>query len=399
MLKTSEAPIDRLRQALPDALIILTAHEEMQRAADAAFPFVQEASFRWLTGIVEAGWWAIVTPQRYILIAPERDETKQLFEGGLTHEAALAQSGADTVVAKKDAEATLYTLAQEYSTVYTVGDDPYRAHYSFTLNPAQARLAKALKKHFDQIEDCRPHLARLRAEKTMAEQATIQKAVDITLEGFAAAKKGLSDVKAEYEIEAQLSYQFRTRGADGHAYDPIVASGAHACTLHYGQNNDPLEGKRLVLIDAGASVGGYAADITRTWAIGTPTKRERAVHAAVEAAHKKIIALIQPERTFASYQKKVDEIMKDALVSLGLLKDRDDTATYRTYFPHAVSHGLGLDVHESLGGNKAFKPGMVLTVEPGIYIPEEGIGVRIEDDILVTKTGHKNLSAALPTSL
>jgi len=143
-------------------------------------------------------------------------------------------------------------------------------------------------------------------------------------------------------------------------------------------------------------VGGYAADITRTYAIGTPSRREKDVHAEVEQAHQAIIDLIKPETSVKEYMAAVDDIMKQALRNLNLLKTPDD---FRRYFPHAISHGLGIDVHDSLGGFKAFQPGMVLTVEPGIYIPEEGIGVRIEDDILVTKDGNKNLSAALPTSL
>jgi len=152
----------------------------------------------------------------------------------------------------------------------------------------------------------------------------------------------------------------------------------------------------MVLIDAGAKVGGYAADITRTYAIGRPSDREIEVHAAVETAHKAIIDLIKPGFGMKDYHFQSDEIMKKALKSLGLL---NAPADYRKYFPHAVSHGLGIDVHDSLGGFETFQPGMVLTVEPGIYIPEEGIGVRIEDDILVTEEGNRNLSAALPTSL
>jgi Xaa-Pro aminopeptidase len=143
-------------------------------------------------------------------------------------------------------------------------------------------------------------------------------------------------------------------------------------------------------------VDGYAADITRTYAVGTPTDRQRAVHAAVETAHKAILALLKPGLSFAAYLSEVDQIMKQSLDSIGLLKTDSD---YHRYFPHAISHGLGLDVHESLGGHEALKPGMILTVEPGIYIPEEKIGVRIEDDILITEDGHRNLSGALPTGL
>lgn len=165
------------------------------------------------------------------------------------------------------------------------------------------------------------------------------------------------------------------------------------------RNDGDITPDGLLLIDAGALDGEYAADITRTYAMGVPTNRQRQVHAAVEEAHRLIIELIKPGVALKSYLASVDEIMKNALIQVELLKDRNDDDTYRKYFPHAISHGLGIDVHESLGGYKEFMPGMVLTVEPGIYIPEEGIGIRIEDDILVTKTGNENLSRALPTSL
>jgi Xaa-Pro aminopeptidase len=154
-----------------------------------------------------------------------------------------------------------------------------------------------------------------------------------------------------------------------------------------------------VLLDIGARSGGYAADITRTYAYGDPTKRQIEIHAAVQAAHHAIIKLITPNLAVEEYQREVDCIMIDALLSVGLMADRDDTDNYHKYFPHAISHGLGVDVHDSLGGPQFLQLGMVLTVEPGIYIPEEGIGVRIEDDILVTDSGNVNLSARLSTDL
>jgi Xaa-Pro aminopeptidase len=149
-------------------------------------------------------------------------------------------------------------------------------------------------------------------------------------------------------------------------------------------------------MDMGASYGGYAADISRTYVKGQPTKRQLEVYAAVEAAHQRIISLVEPMFSVEAYQVAVDKIMSEALSSIGLQSDKDGR---RRYFPHAISHGLGIDVHDSLGAPKYFAENMVLTVEPGIYIPEENIGVRIEDDILVTSSGHKNLSAGLSTGL
>jgi len=173
-----------------------------------------------------------------------------------------------------------------------------------------------------------------------------------------------------------------------------VAAGANACTLHYAHNRSKVMGRQLVLMDVGASYGGYTADITRTYAKGEPTKRQRQVHEAVEAAHHRIIGLIRPMLAVDEYQREVDAIMREAIASLGL---PSDDAALRRYFPHAVSHGLGIDVHDSLGSPRFLQAGMVLTVEPGIYLPEEGIGVRIEDDILVTAAGNENLSRRLST--
>ena len=151
-------------------------------------------------------------------------------------------------------------------------------------------------------------------------------------------------------------------------------------------------------MDVGVRYGGYAADITRTYAYGDITKRQQAVHARVAEAHLEIIDLLGPDVTVEAYQKDVRRIMMSALCELKLATSSDDSAAYGRYFPHAVSHGLGIDVHDSLGAPRYLRPGMILTVEPGIYIPEENIGVRIEDDIVITDSGHRNVSARLSTA-
>jgi Xaa-Pro aminopeptidase len=222
-------------------------------------------------------------------------------------------------------------------------------------------------------------------------------AAKLTCDTFSTVHTQLASFKTEAEIEAEFIYAFHKAGAD-HAYEPIVASGSHACTLHYVANSGKLRAREMVLIDIGARVDGYSADVTRTYC-RNPTKRQREVHAAVAEAERAIINLIAPGLPITDYLNQVDEIMKQALQDLGLLKDKNDTDTYRKYFPHAVSHGLGVDTHDSLGRPRYLEEGMVLTVEPGIYIPEESIGVRIEDDILVTKTGFENLTGQLPTAL
>jgi Xaa-Pro aminopeptidase len=280
-----------------------------------------------------------------------------------------------------------------------LGEPPYADHYDFMLNPAPKKLFEQLARTFNSVQDCRKTLAKLRAIKQPAEITRIKKAIKLTAEAFEHVKSLADAAQYEYEIEAEFSYFFRSRGASGHAYDPIVAGGKNACTLHYIENNARLKPRELLLLDIGARVDGYAADITRTYSIGEPTKRQIEVHAAVAAAQSEIIRLLKSGLPVEQYQNDVDKIMSRALKDLGLLRGQGDESTYRTYFPHAVSHGLGVDVHDSLGGPRTLQPGMVLTVEPGIYIPEEKIGVRIEDDILITEKGASNLSARLSTDL
>ena len=388
---------EKLRQTLDIKVpFIATGYQAMQLSGDMAVRFLQQADFFWLTGIAEPGWQLLLLKEEY-LVRPQRSHEESLFDGGISDAEATAISGVKNVISSDTAKELLEKQrAAGISKVYTAGGDAPYLKGSFTLNPAARALRRHLEKQFDEVEDVRPILARLRALKDTEEVALQRNALAATIEGFTTLKSKLHTLRYEYEAEAELSYIFRKKGTEGHAYEPIVAAGANALTLHYIHNIDPLPENGLLLIDAAARVGGYAADITRTYAIGTPTNREVAVHAAVEKAHFAIIDLIKPGVALSEYQAKSDEIMKEALRSLGLLKKPED---YRKYFPHAISHGLGIDVHESLGGYKEFMPGMVLTVEPGIYIPEEGIGVRIEDDILVTEDGNENLSADLPTSL
>lgn len=390
----------QLSERLGGGIIVLAAYAGMQLSADTEAPFVQEANFWYLSGIEEPDWQLIVDGARgkSWLVMPDVSETQRIFTGGVSANEAKRISGVDVVVTSDKADELLRQLARKHSVVHSIGDDPYAAHHSFTLNPAPKKVWQKLERIFNDVQDCRLELARLRAIKQPAELRAIQRAVTLTKQAFVHAKEQLPQRTTEYELEAEFTYLFRRHGAD-HAYAPIVAGGKNACTLHYGSNAEPLKKRSLVLIDIGARVDGYAADITRTYAVGHPTSRQLAVHHALEQAHQEIIALVGPELAIEHYQTHVDTIMKQALMSLGLLATPDDEVGYRRYFPHAISHGLGVDVHDSLGRPTKLLPGMVLTVEPGIYIPEEEIGVRIEDDVVITETGHKNLSKGLSTSL
>ena len=380
-------------------LIILAGYSLLQRSNDSAHSFEQEANFWYLTGITEPDWWVIIdgTANKSWLVAPDVDEIHRIFEGGMSFEEAKKVSGVSTVIAQKEAEALLRALAKKHSVAYALGEDPHKEFFNFIENPAQKKLWTVLNRIFNSTQDCRLELAKLRAIKQPEEITALRKAIGLTIDAFEAVKEKLPQLVYEYQVEAEFDYYFKKHG-NNHAYEPIVASGKNACTLHYEDNNSKLKQNNLLLLDVGARHNGYAADISRTYSVGNATKRQRAVHEAVERAHHDIISLLKPNLTVLEYHEKSDAILKQALADLDLIKDSDDES-YRTYFPHAISHGLGIDTHDSLGRPEYFMPGMVLTVEPGIYIPKEGIGVRIEDDILITKNGNENLSRRLSTGL
>jgi len=392
---------DRLISKLNGGVVVLTAYTGMQRSNDMSFGFEQEANFWWLTGIEQPDWWLIVDGTRHKswLVAPTLSHSQEIFDGSLPASEAKAISGVDEVMTRDDAKSLLRDLAKKHSVVHTLGEQPYAEHLEFSLNPAGRKLHEMLERTFNSVQDCRKDLAKLRALKQPEEIARMKKTISLTIAAFEQIKSSLDDFSYEYEVEAEFSYLFRRKAAKGHAYDPIVAGGKNACTLHYVDNSARLKKRELLLLDIGASHAGYAADITRTYAMGEPTKRQREVHAAVQTAQVEIIKLLRPDLSVEQYQRDVDRIMAEALMSLDLIRSADDEAGFRKYFPHAISHGLGVDVHESLGAPRFFQPGMLLTVEPGIYIPEEGIGVRIEDDILITDKGRTNLSARLSTDL
>lgn len=389
---------DALLQAVEGKLVIVTGYNRVQRSNDAAHPFTQEANFWYLTGIEEPDWTVVIdgSQNKSWLIMPDISDIHRTFDGGLSPEDAKGISDVDKVVTKDEALKLIRDLAKKHSLVYTVAAPPYSDHFNFNLNPSITRNWQNLERQFNQVQDIQKELAKLRAIKQPEEIAMIQRAINATIKGFEHVRTNMNTYKQEHEVDADISWTMRKAGAKGHAYDPIIAAGGNACTLHYSHNNSAIKNRQLVLMDVGASYGGYAADITRTYVKGSPTKRQLAVHAAVEAAHQQIIALIRPSLSVEEYHASVDEIMLATVASLGLGEGND---AMRKYFPHAISHGLGIDVHDSLGVPKYLIENMVLTVEPGIYIPEEEIGVRIEDDVLVTANGYKNLSGALSTGL
>ena len=242
----------RLSEALHGGIVVLSAYTGMQRGNDTAFKFEQEANFWWLTGIERADWWVILdnTRQKTWLVSPEISQSHQIFDGSLDEKEALAISGADSVVSEEEGGRLLRDLAKRHSIVYTLGDLPYAEHFGFHINPAQKKMHDLLKRTFNSVQDCRKDLAKLRAIKQPAEIEAIKKAIRLTTDAFSRVKSQLDEFSYEYEAEAEFSYLFRRAGAEGHAYDPIVAAGKNACTLHYTDNSARLK-------KAPASANGY----------------------------------------------------------------------------------------------------------------------------------------------
>lgn len=385
-----------LKKLNSGALVVITGYGEMQRMNDSAQSFEQEANFWYLTGIEYPDWWLILDGFHGTewLVAPEQSDIQKIFEGGYDDADITKTTGIKTILDRDEALRRLRQLTKKHTMVYTTAQPRYLEHATFQHNVAQADLKKILDRIFQNVQICNRDLAALRTIKQPKEISAIQKAVNITEQAFDRMRETMATAQYEYELEATLTYEIRRRGANGHAYDPIVAGGVNACTLHYSRNDARLSKKNLVLFDVGARYTGYAADISRTYALSVPSKRQLAVHTATVEVQRQCISLMKPGLLFKEYDERCEQYMKKALGELGFATDN-----YREYFPHAMGHGLGIDVHDALAGYEEMQPGMVITVEPGIYIREEGIGVRIEDDILITEKGHKNLSAHLSTDI
>ncbi|RTK95382.1 M24 family metallopeptidase [Candidatus Saccharibacteria bacterium] len=383
------------------APIVITAAGSLQQGSDYAYSFHQDGSFLYLTGLNNAELVLVIDRDREYLILPERSHVSDVFDGSYEAESFAKISGISEVLDYKVGWKKLATRLKRSKHVATLAPPaPYVDVLNLYTNPARAVLMEKIKTLNPDIEplDLRQHLAVMRMIKQPAELAAIQKAVDTTVKTFQEIQKKLPKLRYEYEVEALLGYGFRRRGADGHAYSPIVGVGQNACTLHYEENNDPLTENQLLLIDAGAQVNRYAADITRTFAIGQPTKRQRQVYDAVLEVHEFALTNLKAGISIRDNEKTVEQFMGEKLRSLGLIRNVE-REEIRKYYPHATSHFLGLDVHDGGDYDKPLESGVVLTVEPGIYIPEEGIGIRIEDDVLITATGIDVLSAKLPTVL
>jgi Xaa-Pro aminopeptidase len=394
----------RLRELfMGTAPIVLTAGGLLQRGGDSSYAFSQDANFWYFTGIDDPDVLLVMDKDREYLIVPDRDASRTAFDGNVSFEHLTERSGIRTVLGQKEGWDQLGGRLKKVKHVATLAAPAaYLERYGMFTNPARARLMVQIKEHNPAVEllDLNMHAVRLRMVKQAPEIAAIQQAIDIT----AATIKATTTVtkrtryQHEYQLEAAISQGFRSRGAAGHSFEPIVASGERACILHNVANAGELGKRELVVVDVGAEIEHYAADITRTIALGSPSKRQQAVYTAVLEVQEYAFSLLGPGTMLKDYEQALEHFMGEKLRELGLIKIIDHDSV-RKYFPHATSHFLGLNVHDVGDYERPLEAGNVLTVEPGIYIPEESIGVRIEDDVLITKAGIKVLSKKLPRVL
>lgn len=386
----------RLCEAISgDGLIVLPGYQKMQLQHDMAAPFWQEANFLWLTGITYPGWAVLidVATATTVLVRPDLTEVEQLFEGSLSDGEAMHSSGATEVISRVELRARVNAARAKGQVLYAL--KPETAHeLGMQPNPAHRQLLDELQLSDSDYHDTTPVLAKVRARKTQAELERITRAIAVSCDSFNAISSAIAQYASEAEIAADMTRDF-IRAGGRHAYDPIVAGGVHATVLHYDRpTTETLRKDQAVLIDVGAHIDGYNADITRTfYNDATVDSDVRAAIQRVAEAQRHMISFIQPGGSIREFFQRVDDSMMQVLVDLGWLHLGQKDQLSR-YFPHAIGHGLGADVHEWFGGYDTFQPGMVLTVEPGIYDAVREIGVRIEDDILVTDRGIENLSIA-----
>ena len=395
----------RLRELFTGrAPIVITANGLQQRGAiDSPHAFSQDANFWYLTGIDEPDIILVMDRDKEYLIVPSRSASREAFDGAVAYAPLMRRSGIKTILDEKAGWKQLGGRMKKVKHVATISPLPgYVEQYGIYANPARARLLERLKSYNGRLDllDLGQHLARMRMIKQPEELAAMQKAIDITVSAIKEAIRPakLAAYKHEYEIEAELGRGFRRRGADGHSFDPIIAGGKRACTLHNVANSGALAADELIIVDTGAEVEHYAADITRTIHPGKPSRRQRAVHAAVMDVQQYALALLRPGVVLKEYEREVHQYMGEKLRELGLIKSIN-TANVRKFYPHGTSHFIGLNVHDAGEYDRPLEPGVVVSCEPGIYIPKEGIGVRIEDDVLITPRGNKVLTAKLPREL
>jgi Xaa-Pro aminopeptidase len=394
----------------PNSMAIFVSNDIMPTNADGSMGFRQNSDLFYLSGIDQEETILVIFPDakdarhKEILFVRETSELIAIWEGAkLNKQQATVASGVETVYWFHEFDKIMKPYFSQAENIYLNTNEHTRR--SIETETAQDRFNKIIREKYPVHNYSRsaPIMHRIRAIKSTREIELIQQACDITEKGF---RRILSFIKPgvwEYEIEAEFIHEFIRNRSQGFAYGPIVASGKNACVLHYVENNQQCKDGDVILLDIAAEYANYASDLTRSIPVnGKFTKRQKDVYNAVLRVHKAAAKLLMPGQTFEKYNKEVGALMTEELLKLNLLKKEDiknenpNWPAYKKYFMHGTSHFLGLDVHDVGFFQEPIQAGMVFTVEPGIYIPEEGLGIRIENNLLVTTNSQIDLMKNIP---
>ncbi|MBO0939009.1 aminopeptidase P N-terminal domain-containing protein [Fibrella sp. HMF5335] len=404
---------ERLTQLLPPkSLVVLNANDVLPTNADGTLPFVQNTDLFYLTGVDQEETRLVLFPDhpdpkfRQVLFLRETSDLIAVWEGHkLTKTEAETTSGipAKQMYWTHQFETIFTQMVFEADAIYLNTNEHTR--FSGGVQTREDRFIDEIRRLYPlhRLGRLAPLMHQLRAIKLPQEVALLQRAIDITNGMF---RRLLGFVKPgvwEYEIEAEMMHEFIRNRSRRAAYTPIIASGKNACILHYIDNSAQCQAGDVILLDLGAEYANYNADMTRSIPVsGRFTPRQRAVYDAVLRVMKEATALLVTGNVWDEYHREVGRIMESELIGLGLLdreavaKQDPDAPLYKKYFMHGTSHFLGLDVHDVGNKYRRFEPGMVFTCEPGIYIPEEGLGIRLENNILITETGNLDLMKDIP---
>ncbi len=397
----------------PKSVAVLNSNDILPSNADGTLAFKQNSDLFYLSGIDQEESILLLAPDFYdksfreILFLKETNENIAIWEGHkYTKEEAYNTSGVKTIFWLSQFEQTFNTIMMEAEHVYLNSNEHIRANVE--TETRDARFMKwCMNKHpLFNYERLAPFMSSLRAIKSAHEIELLQKACDITEKGFRRILKFVKPGITEYDIEAELIHEFIRNRSRGFAYQPIIASGANACVLHYIENNAVCNEGEVILLDVGAEYANYNSDMTRTIPVsGRFSKRQADVYHAVLRVMKGAVELLRPGTVIPEYHKEVGKIMESELVGLGLIDKTDiknqdpKNPAYKKYFMHGTSHHLGLDVHDIGNIYRKIEKNMVFTIEPGIYIREENLGIRLENNIVVQEEGMKDLMKNIPLEL
>lgn len=395
----------------PNSLAVFNSNDIFPISADSTMPFQQHRDILFLSGVDQEESILVIFPDskneahKEVLFLKETSDLIAVWEGEkLNKEQAFEVSGIKTVYWLNQFPVMFKQMMADASNVYVNTNEHLRANTE--VETREDRFIKQLKSDYPahQVKKSAPIMHRIRSIKDAIEIELLQRACKITEAGV---RRLLSYIKPgvwEYEIEAELAHEFLRNRSKGFAYTPIIASGKNACVLHYIENNQQCKDGDVILLDVGAEYANYASDLTRCIPVnGRFTTRQKEVYNAVLHVKKSAEKLLVPGTIMAEYQKEVGRIMEGQLLNLGLISQLDITnqnpewPAYKKYFMHGTSHFMGLDTHDVGLWNEPIKTGMVFTCEPGIYIPEEGLGIRLEDDLVVQESGAPfNLMKDIP---